>query len=683
MAAAAQLGSTVTSDRTLARFRPLAVPLVTGLLVVAGWWLESRHAAVAALTSSPGPLLLRPGWAALVVYALAYLVGGYESARTGWHALRRGRIDIDFLMVAAALGAAAIGQALDGAILIFIFALSNALEEYATGRTRKAIEALVRLRPTRARRVTSLDDAAETELITADQLRPGEFVLVLPGEQVPADGVVVRGISAVDTSAITGESIPQQRQPGDQLFAGSVNREGALWLRVERPAQESTLARIIQLVEQAQQRKAPTQLFIERFEQVYSALVVAGTVALIAAGLTVLGWGVSQTIYRAMTVMVVASPCAVVLSTMPVMLSAIASGARNGVLFKGALDLEQLAGVRVVAFDKTGTLTLGLPQLVAIHARPPFTEEQLLAAAAAAESGSEHPIAGAILEEARRRGLSLPSPEHSRTHPGRGVEAVVSGDRILVGSPAWFHEMGQPLDGELADALARLESAGHTAMVLSINGSGPAGILAVADRARPHAREAVQALQRLGLRVVMLTGDNERVAQAMGRELGVDEVYAGLLPEDKMRILQELERRYGPVAMVGDGINDAPALVSAAVGIAMGRAGTDVALETADVVLMSDELVRLEGAVALGRRAERVVRQNLAFAFGVIAVLLVSATTGHLSLTQGVVGHETSTVLVALNGLRLLGFRWPRLQGASAEAEAAAGIDRVAEAGPA
>ncbi|MEW6048986.1 MAG: heavy metal translocating P-type ATPase, partial [Bacillota bacterium] len=529
------MASVVASEGVVTRFRPLAAPAVTGILVLVGWWLESRQPLPAA---SVNLMLLAPGLPALAAYLLAYAVGGYQSARAGLASLRRGRIDIDFLMVAAALGAAAIGRAQDGAILIFIFALSNALEEYAIGRTRKAIEALVQLRPTRARRVASVDDAAEPEMVLAEELAVGDLVLVLPGEQIPADGVVVRGESAVDSSAITGESVPQQRAAGQRVFAGSVNREGALWIEVDRTAGQSTLARIIQLVAEAQERKAPTQLFIERFEQVYSAAVVAGTLGVVAAGTGLFGWSFSEALYRAMTVMVVASPCAVVLSTMPAMLCAIAKGARNGVLFKGALYVEQLAGVQVVAFDKTGTLTVGRPQLTAVFPAEGQREEQVLLAAAAAEQGSEHPIAWAIIEEARRRGLSPAAPERSKIHPGRGVEAVVEGDRVVVGSPAWFSEMGRAPEGRLAQALRELEGTGQTAMVVSINGSGPVGLIGVADRVRPEASAAVRGLKRLGIQqVVMLTGDNERVASAIGRELVVDGVHAGMLPEDKKRVL--------------------------------------------------------------------------------------------------------------------------------------------------
>jgi len=639
----------------LARLRPLAVPLATGALTLLGWWLEHR---LAPALAADGLLVLQPGLPALAAYLAAFAVGGFEPAREGLRSLRRGRIDIDFLMVAAALGAAAIGQAQDGAILIFIFALSHALEEYAVGRTRRAMEALVKLRPTRARRVRSLDDVGEGTLVPADQLEPGDLVLVLPGEQIPADGVVVQGTSAVDTAAITGESVPQEREPGQTVFAGSVNRSGALWVRVTRSQPDSTLSRIIRLVAEAEERKPPTQLFIERFERAYSVAVVVATIGVIAAGPLLLGWGLDITLYRAMTLMVVASPCAVVLSTMPAMLSAIARGARRGVLFKGALYLEQLATVRVVAFDKTGTLTLGRPSLTDVYSVEGWSESQVLALAASAEAGSEHPIARAIVEAAQRRDLSFAAPEQTTSYPGRGVEAVVSGERVMVGSPAWFEEMGMTLPARLRERLARLEAAGQTAMVVGVNGSGPVALLAVADQLRPEARQAVQALKRLGLRVVMLTGDNARVAEAIGEELGVDEVHAGLLPEEKMQVLAELERRWGPVAMVGDGVNDAPALAKAAVGVAMGRSGTDVALETADVVLMSDDLSRLEGAIRLGRRAEWVVRQNLAFAFGVMAVLVTGALSGWLDLTHGVIGHEGSTVLVALNGLRLLGFRW-------------------------
>ncbi|HEY8487120.1 MAG TPA: heavy metal translocating P-type ATPase, partial [Limnochordales bacterium] len=497
------------------------------------------------------------------------------------------------------------------------------------------------------------------ETVPVEQLQVGDIVQLLPGERLAVDGVVVQGHSAVDASAITGESIPVDRNPGDVVMAGSVNQHGVLWVRVTRPVHDSTLSRIIQLVAQAQEHKTPTQLFIERFERVYSAAVVALTVAMMVVPPLVLGWDWRTSLYRAMTVMVVASPCAVVLSTMPAMLSAVANGARRGVLFKGALYLEQLAHVKVMAFDKTGTLTVGRPEVTRVLALEGHDEHQLLAAAAGLEAASEHPIARAVVEHARARNVPVEVASETQVYPGRGLEGRVGPLTVRVGSPAWFAEQGMSAPPRLAQAVAELEAAGQTVMLVSMNGSGPVGAIAVADRLRPQAREAVQGLKALGVkRVVMLTGDNPTVARAVAQAAGVDEFFAGLLPEQKMQVLARLSQQFGPVAMVGDGINDAPALASAAVGIAMGRAGTDVALETADVVLMSDDLRKLEAGVALGRRAEQVVRQNLAFAFAVIAVLLALAAAGHLTLTQAVIGHEGSTVLVALNGLRLLGFRW-------------------------
>ena len=661
----------------LLRLRPLSIPAATAVLLVFAWWVERLAGVMPAGAAGEAGAFAAPWvttpWPALALYAAACLVGGWESARRGLASLRRGRIDIDFLMVAAAAGAFAIGQPQDGAVLIFIFALGNALEHYALAHTRRAIQALVRLRPTRARRlrspgddgaaIASMDGALQPdqlETVGIEALRVGDIVQVLPGERLPVDGVVVHGRSALDTSAITGESIPQEKGPGDMVLAGSVNQQGLLWVRVSRPAEDSTLARIIQLVEQAQEHKAPTQLFIERFEQVYSAAVVGLTLLMMVVPPLALGWDLRTSLYRAMTVMVVASPCAVVLSTMPAMLSAVASGARKGVLFKGALYLEQLAHVRVVALDKTGTLTVGRPEVAEVVAAEGWTPEQVLAVAAGVEAGSEHPIAKAVVEQARRRGLTVAVARETQVLPGRGVQGYVGEDRVRVGSPTWFAREGFALPASLAQALRRMEAAGQTVMLVGVNGSGPIGAISVADRLRPQARLAVEGLKRRGIRrVVMLTGDNPAVAAAVAAAAGVDEYHAGLLPEQKLAILQRLTEQYGPVAMVGDGINDAPALAAASVGIAMGRAGTDVALETADVVLMSDDLSKLEGSIALGRRAEQVVRQNLAFAFGVIGVLLVLAVSGHLSLTQGVVGHEGSTVLVALNGLRLLGFRWP------------------------
>ncbi len=643
----------------------LVVPAAVAAFTAAGWVWENLAAPDLADPWAP------QRWPALALYLAAYAVGGWEPGRSGLRSLRAGRIDIDLLMVAAALGAFAIGQAPDGAVLIFIFALSHSLEEYALDRTRSAIHSLVSLRPTQARRLLTPPQGAagpeevggggQVAWVPVEELRVGDLVEVLPGERLPVDGVIVQGRSAVDLSAMTGESIPQGRGPGDEVLAGSVNLQGLLWVRVTKKPEESTLARIIQLVEQARERKARLQRFIERFEGRYSAAVVAGTLLLVLAGPLALGWEWRETLRRAMTAMVAASPCAVVLSTMPTMLSAMAASARRGVLFKGAVHLEQLGAVRVVAFDKTGTLTAGTLQVTEVVAGPGWEETAVVALAAGAEGGSEHPVARAIVREANRLGLRPQTPQWSRVRPGRGVEAQVGVDRVVVGSPAWFREMGLTVSPALAASLQRLEAAGQTAMLVGIEGAGAVGVIAVTDRVREEAASAVAALRRLGVRrVVMLTGDNPRVAEAIGAQVGVDEVHAALLPEQKMEVLERLKTRFGTVAMVGDGINDAPALAAASVGIAMGGAGTDVALETADVVLMSDDLARLEGAIALGRAAERTVRHNLAFAFTVMAGLLALAAMGHLSLTQAVVGHEGSTVLVALNGLRLLAYRWPK-----------------------
>ena len=666
------------------RLKPLWVPAATAALGLVAWWVERRWALLPATGGEAW------GWdglwggrpcVAVALYALACLVGGYEPARNGLASLRRRRIDIDFLMVAAAAGAFAIGQPQDGTVLIFIFALGNALEHYALSHTRRAIQSLVRLRPTRARRLRPGQAAQELpegvplppdqlETVPVEQLRPGDLVQVLPGERLAVDGVVAYGHSSLDTSAITGESLPRGVGPGQEVLAGSVNQQGLLWVRVSRPAQDSTLARIIQLVEQAQEHKPPTQLFIERFEGIYSAAVVVVTLLMMAIPPLVWGWDLSTSLYRAMTVMVVASPCAVVLSTLPAMLSAVASGARRGVLFKGALYLERLAQVRVLALDKTGTLTFGRPEVMEVVPAPGRSSDEVLTLAASVEAGSEHPIARAVVQEARRRSLPVSTAQDVQGVPGKGVQGVRDGRRIRVGSPRWLAGEGAALPEPLSRAIRELEASGQTLMVVDVEGDGPVGVIGVADRLRPQARAAVAALKRRGIRrVVMLTGDNPQVARAVASAVGVDEYHAGLLPEQKLAMLRTLADRYGPVAMVGDGVNDAPALATAAVGIAMGGAGSDVALETADVVLMSDDLSKLEGSIVLGWQAERVVRQNLTFAFGIIGVLLVLAATGRLSLTQGVVGHEASTVLVALNGLRLLGFRWPS---APAEEPAAA-----------
>ncbi len=594
-----------------------------------------------------------PSLAITLMYVLAFVSGGYYGLVDGIAALRERRLDVNLLMILAALGAAIIGQPGEGAVLLFLFSLSNTLQTYAMDRSRKAIEKLIDLRPT----VATVRRGSRLVTVPVDKLVIGDIVLVRPGERFPIDGQVITGTSTVDQSTITGESIPVNKNCGDPVFAGTLNGNGALEIRVTHLAQDTTLAKIIQLVEEAQSAKAQTQRMLDNFEQVYALLVLGGAFLLTIVPTFLLRENFYTTFYRAMTWLVVASPCALVISTPASILSAIANGARRGILFKGGVHLEQTANIQVVAFDKTGTLTTGTPTLTQILPFNGITADELLRLAASVEARSEHPLASAIVKSAEARHLKLLTATDFRAIPGQGVEASVEGKSVWIGNERLFDERRIPIPPSLRAQVASLEQAGQTVMLVNVEGEW-LGLLAVADVLRPDAAQIVADLKKLGLsKVVMLTGDNERVAAAIAEKAGVDEYYAGLLPQDKVRILKVLKEKYGTTAMVGDGVNDAPALAAADVGIAMGGAGSDVALETADVVLMGDNLAHLPYAIGLARQTRKTVWQNLIFALSVIVLLVAAAFGAHLPLPLGVVGHEGSTVLVVLNGLRLLAYK--------------------------
>jgi Cd2+/Zn2+-exporting ATPase len=606
-----------------------------------------------------------PAWLPWLLYAVAYAAGGFYSIQEAWETLRRRQFDVNFLMIIAAIGAAVVGQPREGAVLMFLFALSNTLETYAMGRTHASIRALLDMTPKEA----EVYRDGELLRVPVEALCVGDIVLVRPGAQIPADGLVLKGESAVDEAAITGESMPVEKAPGRRVFAGTLNGQGALDLRVTTPVSDSTLARIVAVVREAREQKANSQDFTDRvIGQYYAYAVVGITLLAIAVPLLFLGWDVPTTLYRAMTLMVVASPCALVISIPASLLAALASAARGGVLFKGGRHLEVAARVKVVAFDKTGTLTTGRPGVVAVIENEEWrmkNEEldvgkeltdspfSMLALAAAVERSSEHPLARAIVAAAQERGLAIPDATDFAALTGAGAHATVCGRRLRIGRPSLFGE----LSPDVAIEVQAQERQGRT--VVAIGDQQVWGLIALADRVRPEAAAAIARLKALGIaRVVLLTGDNQQVAQALGAALRVDEVRAELLPHEKVAAINELQERYGPVAMVGDGVNDAPALATAALGVAMGAAGTDVAIESADVLLMSDDLGRLPAALGLARRARTIVRQNLAFAFGVMATLMLLAIVGEIALPLGVVGHEGSTLIVVANGLRLLATRW-------------------------
>ena len=609
-----------------------------------------------------------PRWAVAGLYAVCYAAGGWEPALAGLQALRRRTLDVDVLMVVAALAAAAIGQVFDGALLIVIFATSGALEAVMTQRTAASVRALLDFAPQSAVR---LGPAGDEQQIPAAELVAGDLVLVRPGERVPGDGRVQGGESELDQAALTGEPLPVRRGPGEHVLAGTLNGTGVLTVRVERAAADTVLARVASQVQEASEVKAATQLFIDRVEQRYSVLVVAVTLTLIAVPLGGFGAHFTPTLLRAMTFMIVASPCAVVLATMPPLLSVIANAGRHGVLVKNAVVLEQLAGVDTVALDKTGTLTHGTPRVTDILGLNGRDETQLLTLAAGAEAPSEHPLGRAVAAAARARGLRVPSAQRFRARPGRGVQARVDDRDVLVGHPVLLPE-GAP--GDPARALvAELETAGRTAVVVVVDGH-PAGVLALSDTVRRDAPVAVSELARLVQRSpVLLTGDNVPAARRLAVEVGIDTVHAGLLPQDKTAAVRTLQQTGRRVLLVGDGVNDAPALATADVGIAMGGAGSDLALQAADAVVVRDDLRTVPAVLTMARRARRVVIANLAFAATIITVLVGWDLLAHLPLPLGVAGHEGSTVVVGLNGLRLLSRRtWPTLNGERPAAQRAA-----------
>ncbi|MET9295049.1 heavy metal translocating P-type ATPase [Streptomyces sp. NPDC003077] len=637
------------SGRAVAPARP-APPRRTGLLALP----EVRWAALSALAfllAFPLDLAGAPGWTWGPLYAVCYAAGGWEPGWAGLTALRERTLDVDLLMIVAAIGAAAIGQFLDGGLLIVIFAVSGALEALATRRTEDSVRGLLDLAPATAVRLT--DDANGTEeTIPATALQVGDTVLVRPGERLPADGTVMSGASEVDQATITGEPLPVDKTMGDAVFAGTLNGTGALRVRVDRDASGSVIARIVAMVEEASRTKAPTQLFVEKIEQRYSLVVVAATLALFALPLA-FGAELTPTLLRAMTFMIVASPCAVVLATMPPLLSAIATAGRHGVLVKSAVAMEQLGAVTRVAMDKTGTLTEGAPHVAAVHPVGGADPDEALALAAAAEFPSEHPLARAVVTAARERGLPIAAARDFGAAPGRGVHAVVEGRTVRVCSPA---ALPAP-ENEAADtraAVAATEEAGRTAVIVTAD-DAPLAVLALADRLRPGAPDAVARLRHLtGTDVTLLTGDNSGAAAHTARETGITDVRAGLLPQDKVAAVRGWQREGARVLVVGDGVNDAPALAAADSGVAMGRVGSDLALETADAVVVRDEVGAVPAVVALSRRARRLVAQNLVLASVCIGGLVIWDLVGHLPLPLGVLGHEGSTVLVGLNGLRLL-----------------------------
>jgi Cd2+/Zn2+-exporting ATPase len=624
----------------LAENRELLTSLFSGLLVLLGWggsrWLAFPFAV------------------SLVLFIAAYICGGWEIARHAFHSLRENEFDTDLLMLIAALGAAALGNFTEGALLIFLFSLGHSLEERALEHARSAVESLADLTPK-----TALVRRSGVDIeLPVEQLALDDVLIVRPGARIPADGSILSGSSAVDQSPITGESIPVEKTNGDPVFAGTINGDGAIQVRVTRLTADSTLSRVMKMVEEAQTQKSPSQQVMEKFERIYVPGILISTFLVVLVP-PLFGVPFHDSFMRAMTLLVAASPCALALGTPATVLAGIAQAARNGVLVKGGAHLETLGQIKAVAFDKTGTITAGKPEVTDVIALHPdeITEEMVVALTAAVENRSGHPLAQAVVRAAASCNLSPVDIGAVESLTSRGLLSSWNGKRVLVGSLKMAEEEQIDVPPAVVQKITAFEGNGKTTILLIVD-SIICGILALSDTLRPEVRDMLGQLRRLGIEhTVMLTGDNPNVAAAIASQAGLTDFYAGLMPEDKANAILELQKKTGITAMVGDGVNDTPALASAAVGIAMGGASTDAALEVADVALMGNDLSHLPFAVGLGRKTRQIIVQNLVIAVGVIALLVVAALTGWVGMGIAIIFHEGSTIVVILNALRLLGYR--------------------------
>jgi len=636
----------------------LIFAVIAGVCVLAGWLLDRADAG--------------PGWLPQALYVGAYFFGGYFTVKEAVENLRARRFEIDTLMLVAAAGAAALGNWAEGALLLFLFSLGHSLEHFAMGRARQAIEALAKLAPETAVRKRG----EELEEVPVASLAPGDIVLVKPNERLPADGVVVNGTSSVNQAPVTGESIPVDKQPvtdaeeararpasvvaSSVVFAGTINGGGAIEIETTRRSNDTTLAKVVRMVSEAETQKSPTQRFTDRFERVFVPLVLGLAFVLLFAWVVV-DEPFRDSFYRAMAVLVAASPCALAIATPSAVLSGVARAARAGVLVKGGAPLENLGALDAIAFDKTGTLTEGKPRITDVVPFGQTTEDELLKIAVAVERLSDHPLAEAIVRDGSQRLATAPARTATdlRSLTGKGVTARLEGEEIWIGKPEMFGADGiAPLGPDTEIAVAALRNEGRTLMVVR-QGNKDLGIIGLLDTPRSKARETLTALRALGIRrMIMISGDHQKAAQAVAGQVGLTEAWGDLMPEDKVEAIKKL-RAEAKVAMVGDGVNDAPAMATATVGVAMGAAGSDVALETADVALMADDLSKLPFTVGLSRQTRRIIRQNLFVSLGVVA-FLVPATIFGLGIGPAVALHEGSTLLVVFNALRLLAWRGPR-----------------------
>ncbi len=596
-------------------------------------------------------------WLATALFAIATLTGGSLVFPHALESMRRLRLDMNVLMTVAVAGAWFIGEGVEGAAVVFLFAFAELLESWSVGRARRAIKSLLALTPETALRKR---EGGEPEEVPAAGVMPGEIILVRSGQRVPLDGEVALGQSAINQAPITGESVPADKKPGDPVFAGTINGEGSLEVRVTKTAGDSTLARIIKMVEEAEEQKAPTQRFVDRFARIYTPAVFVLAV-FVAVLPPLLGGGTwSEWGYRALVLLVIACPCALVIATPVSIVSGLTTLARQGVLIKGGAFLEAVGKLRALAVDKTGTITRGRPEVSEIIPWGDTPEAEILRLAAAIDSHSSHPLAEAVTAAAKTRGISFTPAEQYQSRTGRGAEAVIDGHPHFIGNHKMAHELGV-CSPELEARLSGIESRGQSLAVLGHTphagcaGAKVLGILAIGDTMRPEIPEALKMLHAAGLeKIVMLSGDNQRTASAIAKQAGIDEALGDLMPDQKVEHLRRLVESWQYVGMIGDGVNDAPALAVASVGIAMGAVGSDTAIETADMALMNDDLRKLAGAIAIGRRTVRIIQFNVGFAIAVKIIFLVLAFTGHASLWMAILADTGATLLVIANALRLL-----------------------------
>jgi Cd2+/Zn2+-exporting ATPase len=597
----------------------------------------------------------KTGWQPNIPFAIAILSGGSLVFPKALRSLRTFSLDMNVLMTVAVLGAVAIGEHAEGAAVVFLFALSELLESWSVGRARRAIQALMQLAPENAlvRRDGNVQE------VPAKEVAIGETVLVKSGQKVPLDGTVLLGASAIDQAPITGESMPVEKNVGDAVYAGTINGEGSLEIQTTKAAGDTTLSRIIKLVEESQEQKAPTQRFVDVFAKYYTpaVMILALLVGIVPPLLFAAPW--MDWIYRALVLLVIACPCALVISTPVSVVAGLTAMARRGVLIKGGAYLEALGGLRALAVDKTGTITEGKPRVLDVLPFADATSEEILRIAAAIDTHSTHPLAQAVVRHAKESNVAFDSAENYQAKTGRGAEATIAGHAYFVGNHRFAHELGVCSD-KLEAQLAEIEAEAKSVVIVGHRPHADCagevlGILTVGDAIRPNAVEAIKKIHAAGIRkIVMLSGDNTRTANAIAKQAGIDEAQGDLLPEHKIEQVKKLAAEFGKVGMIGDGVNDAPALAAADVGIAMGAAGTDTAIETADVALMRDDLMMVSEAIQLGRRTLGIIRFNIIFALGIKAVFLVLALLGHTSLWLAVLADTGATLLVVANALRLL-----------------------------